>query len=1749
MPSSRGSLGEDGLRLRLRWGLAIAVAACAVAPAQALASTVGKSGATLTYTAAPTEQNNLQITDEGSTYLFFEANPAVTPTAAPASGCTSISADAVRCPKAGITGFAIDLLDGTNAATQNVALPTTFVGGSGADDFTGGGGNDTFTLGAGTNGASGGGGNDTFNSGSGADSLVGGSGDDLFKQGTTADGADTVAGNNGNDTVEYNLRAAALTILLDDDPGDGAAGENDNIQDDVEVIKSGSGPDTVSGSPCGNSLFGGGGIDNLNGSVPGLRSCIRAFEPDNDSLFGEAGNDTLNGGGGDDSLDGGNDNDILNGGAGEDQLAGGLGADVVNGHGSNASETDIDTAIYTFAGTVTIDGVANDVGGDNVQLDVENLTMVGSGNAIFTGSDDPNVLTGGAGNDELHGGDGIDTLNGGDGNDTLDGGATDSDTMNGGNGADIASYMFRNARITATLDGLRNDGGNNEDDLIAADVEGLIGGDEPGSPFIVGGGDTLIGNDGPNYIDGSRGDDEIEGRGGDDVLRGGASDVDDSGDFDDDVIRGGSGNDAINGDYGNDDVWGGPGDDALADGGGFLNSYDSDDTLRGEDGNDTVNGGRDNDLVDGGPGNDTLVDEDDNSDEFYGRDGTDTYSRSLINCDPMPCSPIRVSFDNNFNDGPSDYEDNVHSDMENVTIASSSPSYDPPVWSNDTIVGNAAANVLIGGGGADTIRGGEGADVIDARSPEASPGATLTGEEGGDTIYGGNGPDVIDAGTGDDAIDAGLGGDTINGGPHISPFVFGIGDTLTYAAHASAVTVTIDGVANDGAAGEADNVQTDVENIIGTPGNDVIRGGSVNALNVFTGGNGNDLLDGGPGADDLDGGAGTDLVDYSSRAVPVNVNLAVPRGDGTAGENDDAIAVENVTGGSGNDVLTGSDVANVLLGGGGADTLNGAGANDTLEGGTGGDVMNGGDGTDLVDYSARTASVFADLAGDTDDGVAGENDRIGVDVENVQGGSGNDTLTGNAANNALTGNNGNDTFVGGAGNDVLQGGEGNDRLAAGAVPDGSDQFQGGAGADEGDYSARVGGVTLNLTVSSGDGEAGENDSVSGDVETLKGGLGDDVIRGGSATIHTIIGSLGNDVITGGTQNDVLFGGSGGDTFGAGGGLDRVDYTDRAEPLTIDQDGVADDGAFLEGDNVLGDITLVYGGTGDDRITGSAIQNILSGGPGDDRLNGAGQNDTLRGDGGDDTLEADPAKDDLVGGDGVDTADYSARTGAVRVDLDDTADDGEIGTAENDNVLMDVENVLGGSGNDTITGDADANLLRGGGGADTLSGLAGGDRLHSRDGGVDTALDCGDGADTLASDAVDPAATGCETRQDAVFSPPVNTVTPELFGTPEIGETFTATTGTFTGVEPIRYEFQWLRCDPACVEIQGATGQTYVAGAPDLGKTLAARVTASNEDGAAAAQSAESDAITLGPPPELAPADVATAEGDDGMTTAVFSMTLSRAHMTPVTVDWETADGTATAPSDYTAASGTVTFSPGDTVKTVAVEVLGDHLDEADETILLELSNETNASLPDAQAVATITDDDTAPAAVVGATTGVDQTVATLNGSVAPNGKDTAYHWVYGLTDAYGTSSPEETLAPDAGLTAVSLPLAALAPGTQYFFRLVATSAAGTSTGAGSFTTAAAPPPPPPPEPPPPPPEPPSPPAPPAPPPAPPPPPPPAPKPKPKVVKRFTVCHAGRTKKLTKTQLAALRKQIAKSKKRPRPKLTMGACKKKPKKTR
>ena len=113
------------------------------------------------------------------------------------------------------------------------------------------------------------------------------------------------------------------------------------------------------------------------------------------------------------------------------------------------------------------------------------------------------------------------------------------------------------------------------------------------------------------------------------------------------------------------------------------------------------------------------------------------------------------------------------------------------------------------------------------------------------------------------------------------------------------------------------------------------------------------------------------------------------------------------------------------------------------------------------------------------------------------------------------------------------------------------------------------------------------------------------------------------------------------------------------------------------------------------------------------------------------------------------------------------------------------------------------------------------------------------------------------------------------------------------------------------------------------------------------------------PPALSVAD-ATANEADGR--IAFEVTLSRKASRPVTVDWATANGSATAGEDYTGASGTLTFEPGDTSKTVEVALLDDAVDDGGETFTVSLSNASGAVIADGEAVGTIENSDPMPSA-------------------------------------------------------------------------------------------------------------------------------------------------------------------------------------------
>lgn len=318
---------------------------------------------------------------------------------------------------------------------------------------------------------------------------------------------------------------------------------------------------------------------------------------------------------------------------------------------------------------------------------------------------------------------------------------------------------------------------------------------------------------------------------------------------------------------------------------------------------------------------------------------------------------------------------------------------------------------------AESISGGDGRDVVAYTARLSAVSVSLSARTRlGDGAANG----VLDAGLADvETSDGGaLDGSSGDGGaPHGS-------DTDAGAPRAVA--------GDDGAPSEGDDIRDDVEVVVGGAGDDVLTGGD--DADMLLGGNGDDTLAGGLGNDSLiggngldwfveggaangadvfNGGAGLDTVDYSGRVAPVAVTLdGASANDGDIlGEGDNVAAdVENVLGGSGNDVLTGNA------------------SNNLISGGLGDDVIAGGAGHDMLSYASSASGVTATLpdpalgAPSTGNGAVGENDRIDASIENLTGSAHDDVLTGNRLGNELSGGAGNDTLLGGAGDDILEGG-------------------------------------------------------------------------------------------------------------------------------------------------------------------------------------------------------------------------------------------------------------------------------------------------------------------------------------------------------------------------------------------------------------------------------------------------------------------------------------------------------------------------------------------------------------------------------------------------------------------------------------------------------------------------------------------------------------------------------------------------------
>jgi Ca2+-binding RTX toxin-like protein len=1101
----------------------------------AFAATVSITGSTLVFTAAPGETNNVSIVwtdvqDSGSNLTA-------------GAGCTAVDAHSVSCPGP-FTSATIDLGDGNDTAGIYVGVQSTINAGSGNDNVSahlapavihGEGGDDQ--LGGFYTGdvVDGGDGADTLE-GSPFGTLAGGPGDDSLSGYQQAfidggGGADTLGCfPTGVCTLDYSARTNPVFVTEDGVADDGEAGEHDNVLEGI------------------GDMLGGSGGDHLTSASVLFTSTVKG-NGGNDVLV-LTGQGRLEGGPGNDNLTGSIYNDQLDGGTGADFMDGGDGVDLVD-YGSRTN-----AVVLNLGDALANDGEA----GENDKLLAFEYVLTGSGN---------DTVNGGTVGEHIDAGAGADTLNGGGGDDFFVHGPG-ADVMNGGAGtADTASYAGAMA-VTVTIDGIADDGTPGENDDVGLDVENLEGSD---------GNDTLTGSPSANRIDGSFGDDHLDGAAGDDELLGGPgldalaggpgddvlTDLDDT----PNILTGSEGNDvlsgrgALDGGDGNDTLTGDSSDDVLTGGAG-------DDTLLGKEGADRLDGGGGADLMNGGDqtdwadysshASDVHVD----MDSQVGDDGSPGEGDTVKNVENLLGGDgndvlVGNAEQNTLEGGLGDdvikpgagfdvvtYEDHVtpvHADLDGVSGDDGSAGEHDTLggdieWlvggqGSDVLAGNGANNTLSGGkgdevlrglGGQDILNGDEGNDALDggndsagdafrggagtdtadfsawkrrvtisiSSDPNPFPGGrdklaadmeNIIGGAANDRLVGNDADNVLRGGGGSDVLDGKSGADVLDGQG-------GVGDRVDYSSRAAAVTVDLDGeVGDDGEPGEGDTVSATTEDVFGGLGGDTL-----------TGNNSDNTLRGGPGGDILTGGPGTDLADYSDHTAGVTVDLTDTTADqGAAGEGDTLAEMENILSGKGSDVLSGNDARNWIDGGAGADAISGRGGFDTL------------------DYSSHRDRVVVVVDGQANDGSRNEHDDVGVDIEHIIGTRGDDVILTGTGRQVLDGRGGDDILDGWFGSDVYKGGNGFDYVA---------------------YFGRTKPVHADLDGHADDGERGENDVLSRDVESLAGGNGNDVLIG-NGRINGLAGGRGNDAITGGAGSDGLFGDAGSDQLFARDG--RRDY--------------------------------------------------------------------------------------------------------------------------------------------------------------------------------------------------------------------------------------------------------------------------------------------------------------------------------------------------------------------------------------------------------------------------------------------------------------------------------------------------------------------------------------------------------------------------------------------------------------------------------
>ncbi len=1235
-------------------------------------------------------------------------------------------------------GILLDLSNPLNntgdAAGDTYVNVESFHGSDHNDRLVGDTGNNILTGILGDDTIEGGAGNDHLNGQGGNDHLLGGAGDDTLLGGL---GIDTLAGGDGVDIVDYTLsnEGVSLNLATGVHTGGHAAGDilsnievvhgsafNDSLvgdamanslrgEDGNDTLVGGNGDDTLLGGAGDDALYGGDGDDTLGGAAG------------NDTLRGDEGADTLSGGDGADILVGGDGDDLLIGGAGHDALYGAAGEDTLDG-GAGTDTADYRGGSGATAGMVIdMSNAANSTGdaAGDVFINFESIiatdfddTVVGDdGNNSLYGYAGNDLIEGGLGGDLLVGVSGDDTLVGGSGTDTLDGGTGNDDFVFGANWGtdtiidfvsgedklDLTGTSLQFADLTITQVGAHTEiteAGGNKIILENVTATTITAGDFVFANEITGtnNADTLNGSTASDYIDGMAGDDKLYGHGGNDTIIGG----------------------------------------------------DGSNTIRGADGNDRLVGGNDDDYITGDAGADTI-------DGGAGVDVIDFVSSSagLVIDLAMPS--------NNTGDAAGDVYLNVEhlwaSDHNDTISGDTGVDVISGRQGNDLIRGGSGNDHLYGNEGNDTLEGGEGNDLLNGQGGDDS----ITGNAGDDTLLGGTGNDMLLGGLGDDRLIALVGSDTLDGGAGTDrAFYWDLGESITIDLNAGTAT---------SASGDVDTLIS-IEDAHGSnAGNDLLIGNDL--ANSFGGVGGDDTIYGNGGDDNLWGQWGNDIVDGGTG------------NDSVHGAEDD----DTVSGGDGNDQVHGETGADVLRGDAGDDTLFGGDGNDTLDGGEGNDRLYGNAGVntfafgpdwgvDVVsDFSAgekldlsATSFQFSDLiieqigpdtrisAGTNTISLVGitattitaadfvfANEIVGTNnadtligtagSDHIDGMGGQDKLYGQGGNDTIIGGDDRDTMWGGAGDDLLQGGAGDEYLIG---DEGADTLDGGAGSDWADYSAETVGVNVNLATGVNTGGAAEGDVLL-NIERLHGGAGDDTLTANDTT-SVVRGGAGNDLITGGAANEYLIGDAGADTIDGGAGLDWADYSWETVGVNVNLATGVNTGGAAEGD-VLISIERIYGGAGNDTLTGSATSYQIRGGAGNDRIVSGSANEFLHGDAGSDTFAlgtgwgTDTVVDFIKGEDTIDLS----TTGLQFADLTITQVGAhtEITEAGGNKIIL--ENVTATTITATdfvfaglLSGTANDDTLSGTGNSDKILGDAGNDLIYGSE-GADT-VDGGTGADSI-----------------------------------------------------------------------------------------------------------------------------------------------------------------------------------------------------------------------------------------------------------------------------------------------------------------------------------------------------------------------------------------------------------------------------------